>query len=83
MFIMQDYRIDYERDTMYSKLDPLLCILEQCMGLFDEEQEDEAKVSFDKFVQGLRHAKGEKFPSRLPMLTELSNVFQFTIPERD
>lgn len=67
---------------MYSKLDLfLLDGLKLCMDSFDWGEEDDAQAMFDDFVHGLHRAKGERFSSRLPMLTELSNVFSFTILE--
>ncbi|KAJ3517500.1 hypothetical protein NM208_g14693 [Fusarium decemcellulare] len=41
--------------------------------------ENETKTAFDEFVNGLREARGDKFSSRLPLLSQLADVFSISI----
>lgn len=71
------FQINYEKDTMYSAEETALKKLLSmwCSGFFKIPDKPKTKPFFDEFVKRLRHARGDKFSSRLPLLAQLSNVF--------
>lgn len=70
----EEILIDYEKDEMYTGLD-LFLMGRKTWGGLSICYEDYTKEFLEEFVDGLRKARGEKFSTRLPLIAELSAVF--------